>query len=143
MCLLASNAEASEKLSLTGVLFKPPPVTVTCIKCCTSGTLTASFNDDEIIDPTFRLDMKDMAAFVDVDVIANAETTFSIPLIPSPANFLNSVIRNIEVDLGFSIDLVFDVKTSLDLRGGFAVQFPKDIFFEASLFKGVMEDLSL
>lgn len=138
VCPLASNN------GLNDLLVNPlPAITVTCVKCCTSGTITAAINDDDILEPKFRVDMRDVSALIDVDISASGAATFAIPLLPSPAGFLTSLIRGVEADLGFTIDLVFDMQAGLDVRGGFAVDFPDDIFFEAGLFDGVMGDLSL
>lgn len=118
-------------------------IIVTCVKCCTSGTITAAINDDDILDPSFRIDLRGMSAFVDLDISATGAATFAIPLLPSPAKFLTSLVRGVEADLGFTIDLVFDVQAGLEIRGGFAVAFPDDVFFEAGLFDGAMGNLNL
>lgn len=120
-----------------------PPVTVTCIKCCTSGSLTASLTDDGMMDPTYRIDMSDISAYVELEVIANGDSTFSLPLLPSQTNFVSTVVLGVDASLGFSIDLVFKVAAGLDIHGGFAIDFPQGAFFEASVLDGAVTDMSL
>lgn len=103
----------------------------------------ASLNDDEIIDPTLRIEMKGMSAYIELDVIATESMTLSIPLIPSPLNLVQSVIRGFDASLGFEINLVFSLTGAVDIHGGFIVDFPDDVFFEAGIFDGVMSSLSL
>lgn len=103
----------------------------------------ASLNDDGLVDPTFRIDLKGMSAYIELDVKANESLTLSIPLIPSPLNLVRSVIQGFEAGLGFEINLVFSLSGAVDIHGGFAVAFPDDAFFEAGLFDGVVSSLSL
>lgn len=115
-----------------------------CTKCCTSGDITASLTDDTVVNPTLRFDLKGVSAFVELDVVANGDASFNIPLFripPGPLGF--SIPNGPSLGLTFQIDLVFNVAANLDLSGGFFVQLPDDAFFEASLLDGALTNVSL
>lgn len=120
-----------------------PPVTVVCTRCCTSGEIVASLDNDEVIDPTFRLDLRGLSASIELDVLAMGEATFTIPLLASPGKLVSSVLRGFEAGLDFGLDLVFTFSGALNAKGGFVIDFPDNAFFEVSVFDGAMTDFSL
>lgn len=119
-------------------------MTVVCTKCCTKGDITASLTDDEITNPTLRFDLKGVEAYVELDVVANGDSSFSLPLFQLPPGLLGFAIPSgPSIGLTFQVELVFNVAANLDVHGGFFVQLPEDAFFEASIMDGALTNVSL
>ena len=119
-------------------------MTVACAKCCTTGEIEASFAVEDFVKPSLRFDLRDISAFMELDVAASGAHTFSLPLFRSPPSPLGfSIPRGPSLGLTFQIDLIFTFSAEIDLNGGFFLQLPDDAFFEANLIDGALGDLGL
>lgn len=96
------------------------------------------------MNPTLRFDLKGVEAFVELDVVANGDSSFTLPLFQLPPGLLGfSIPSGPSLGLTFQIDLVFNLAANLDVHGGFFVQLPEDAFFEASILDGALTNVSL
>ena len=99
--------------------------------------LSASFTLEDIINPTFRVDLRGFSTFVNLDVLVSGSRTFEVPFFKSPPGFLNAAIPGVgSIGLILSLNLVVDLSATLDINGGFFVRLPEDAFVEASIFGG-------
>lgn len=99
--------------------------------------LTADFSLEDLINPTFRVDLRGFSTFVNLDVLVSGSRTFEVTLIKSPPGFLNAAIPGVgSIGLILSLNLVVDLSATLDINGGFFVELPEDAFIETSIFGG-------
>jgi hypothetical protein len=120
-----------------------------CAKCCSKGTIKASLNDDDkLLNPVMRFDLRGVEIFINLDVIIKGEFSFKLTLFELPPGTFNFAIPGLDEEgpragLFFGIDLIFTVSANVDLNGGFFVKLPDTAFFQASLTDGTLTDLSL
>lgn len=101
--------------------------------------MTATLTDDDIINPTVRLDFTGVEAYVDMEVAMSAGASYSINLFTSNSP-IGLGFPGLSVGVVFYLDLVFSLTDQLDLEGGFYVQLPDNAYLEASVFGGEITD---
>ncbi|SPO03300.1 uncharacterized protein DNG_05982 [Cephalotrichum gorgonifer] len=116
-------------------LFPGPSIAVVCAKCCSSGSVEATFPSDltDIVNPKFRVDLRDIEVFVEVDVVVAGGNTFQIPLLPLLPGITNLQFPGFRGGLFVDLLLVFQISAEVDLRGGFYVKIPEGSFFEIDI----------
>ena len=117
-------------------------LSATCIECWTKGTITASLTDEDIIDPTVRLDFRGVEAYLDLEFRASSEATYAVNLL-STDDPLEMGLPNLDVGVMFHVDVVFAVDAMVDLDGGFHVVLGDDAYLETSVFGGDITDFFL
>ncbi|KAK3938511.1 hypothetical protein QBC46DRAFT_390074 [Diplogelasinospora grovesii] len=108
---------------------------VTCLDCWTKGSIKASLTDEDIIDPTVRLDFTGVEAYADLEVDISTGATYAVNLFTSDSP-LSLGFPGLSVGVVFYVDLVFSLTEEIDLEGGFYVKLADDAFLEASVFGG-------
>lgn len=112
---------------------------VICIDCYTRGTVTAKLTDENIFDPTVRLEFTGVEAYVDMEVAMSAGASYAINLFASHSP-IGLGFPGLSVGVVFYVDLVFSLTEQIDLEGGFYVKLADSAYLEASVFGGEITD---
>ena len=112
---------------------------VTCIDCYTRGTVTAKLTDEDIINPTVRLEFDGVEAYVDMEVAVSAGASYAVNLFASNSP-IGLGFPGLSVGVVFYVDLVFSLTEQIDLEGGFYVKLADSAYLEASGFGGEITD---
>ncbi|KAB5557876.1 hypothetical protein GE09DRAFT_1221023 [Coniochaeta sp. 2T2.1] len=123
------NAGVTESVSLA----------VTCVDCYTRGTVTAKLTDEDIINPTVRLEFTGVEAYVDMEVAMSAGASYAVNLFTSNSP-IGLGFPGLSVGVVFYADLVFSLTEQIDLEGGFYVKLTDSAYLEASIFGGEITD---
>ncbi|KAH8910316.1 hypothetical protein BR93DRAFT_957275 [Coniochaeta sp. PMI_546] len=112
---------------------------VTCIDCYTRGTVIAKLTDEDIINPTVRLEFSGVEAYVDMEVAMSAGASYAVNLFASTSP-IGLGFPGLSVGVVFYVDLVFSLTEQIDLQGGFYVKLADSAYLEASVFGGDITD---
>ncbi|MBE3049975.1 hypothetical protein IMZ48_47240 [Candidatus Bathyarchaeota archaeon] len=117
--------------------FNGPSITVVCAKCCTKGGVEATYPDNltDVVNPKFRVDLQDIEAYIELDVIVSDKTQFEIPLLPFLPGITSLDLGGSRGGLSIDLVLVFQISGKADLHGGFYLKTPKGSFFEIDITK--------
>lgn len=115
---------------------------VTCLDCYTRGTVTAKLTDDDIINPSVRLDFTGVEAYVDMEVAMSSGASYAINLFTTDSP-IGIGFPGLSVGVVFYVDLVFSLTDQIDLEGGFYVKLNDSAYLEASVFGGEITDYFL
>lgn len=105
--------------------------------CYTKGTVTASLTDEDIIDPSVRLDFSGVEAYVELELDITAGAAYAVNLFATESP-IGLGFPGLNVGIVFYVDLVFSLTEEIDLTGGFYVKLADDAYLEASVFGGVI-----
>ncbi|KAB5570850.1 hypothetical protein GE09DRAFT_1104993 [Coniochaeta sp. 2T2.1] len=112
---------------------------VTCVDCYTRGTVTAKLTDEDIINPTVRLEFTGVEAYVDMEIAMSAGASYAVNLFTSNSP-IGLGFPGLGVGVVFYVDLVFRLTEQIDLEGGFYVKLADSAYLEASIFGGDITD---
>jgi hypothetical protein len=101
--------------------------------------VTAKLTDEDIINPTVRLEFTGVEAYVDMEVAMSAGASYAVNLFASNSP-IGLGFPGLSVGVVFYVDLVFSLTEQIDLEGGFYVKLADSAFLEASVFGGEITD---
>ena len=109
-----------------------------------SGAVSLAVEDSFLLDPTVRISLGGVKAYVEVNVAASAAVQESLELFASPAldiDLLN--ILDVELDAAFALDLVLGVAAAIDVSAGIYIEFPEDAYVDVSLISKDVVNVAL
>ena len=117
------------------VLFPGPSIEVICKKCCSKGSVEATFPSDlqDIVNPKFRIDLVGVEALVELDVVVSSQSSFQIPFFKLPPGVANIQLPGFSAGLFIDLVLKFELSAEVDLSGGFYLKIPDGSFFEIDI----------
>lgn len=116
-------------------LFTGPSIEVVCTRCCSKGSVEATFPSDlnDIVNPKFRIDLVGVEALVELDVVVSAQSNFQVPLLKLPPGLTNIELPGFKAGLFIDLVLLFELSAEVDLSGGFYLKIPDGSFFEIDI----------
>ncbi|KAI1326057.1 hypothetical protein F5Y16DRAFT_376286 [Xylariaceae sp. FL0255] len=134
-----TSGSGSDLVSVTTSASASAHLSVTCLECRTSGTVTAKLDDSDFFKPSLRLEFIGVEAYAFLGVEVSGTETFSVTLFASDSP-LGLGVPGLDVGVVFFVDLVFSLSEAIDLTAGFDVTVPDGSYLEASIFGGDIGD---
>ena len=109
-----------------------------------SGAVSLTVEDSFLLDPTVRISLGGVKAYIEVNVAASAAVQESLELFASPAldiDLLN--ILDVELEAAFALDLVLGVAAAIDVSAGIYIEFAEDSYVDVSLITKDIVNVSL
>lgn len=109
-----------------------------------SGDVSLGAGSSFATEPTIKIGLGGVKAYVELDLSASAGIQESIQLFASPELSIDLLeILKVELGVAFALDLVLEVDAKVDLSAGFYLSFDDSAFVEVSLLTKDVVDVSL
>ncbi|KAH8204252.1 hypothetical protein TruAng_001538 [Truncatella angustata] len=109
---------------------------VKCNKGYTKGDITASVSVQDLI-PSLSLSLKDIEAYLDLDLYVGIATTVAVNLFTPVAPIQLPIIAGgLELNALVSVDLVLSLDAAIDVSAGVYIKLTEDALLEIDILKG-------
>lgn len=97
------------------------------------GSIDLGSVTDFLKDPTIRLDLATVKAYVELDLSASAAIFQTVELIASPELKVDLDLVEVDLTAALALDLIVGVGAAVDLTAGFYLSFGEEDFLEISV----------
>ncbi|KFH41602.1 hypothetical protein ACRE_076810 [Hapsidospora chrysogenum ATCC 11550] len=97
------------------------------------GNINIGALDDFLAEPTLRLNLAGVKAYVELDISASAGVYQSVELVASPELEVDTGLLEVSLGAAFALDLVVGVGAAVDVSAGFYVAFGDEDYIDVSV----------
>ena len=116
-------------------------VAVLCHNCYVHGSVDASISLEKVV-PALSLSLKDIEAYLDLDIQIGAAATIAVNLF-TPEDLIKLALPGLNVEAMVFLDLVLDVSTAIDLSAGLYVELVDEAHLDTDILSGKILEAAL
>lgn len=116
-------------------------VAVLCRNCYVHGSVDASISLEKVV-PALSLSLKDIEAYLDLDIQIGAAATIAVNLF-TPEDLIKLALPGLNVEAMVFLDLVLDVSTAIDLSAGLYVELVDEAHLDTDILSGKILEAAL
>lgn len=97
------------------------------------GDISIEALEDFLKEPSLRLDLAGVKAYVELDISADAAVFQTVELVASPALNVDAGLLEVTLGAAFALDLIVAVDAAIDVSAGFYLSFQEGDYIDLSI----------